>query len=55
MDGIVDDGLNAEHAALHGARADGADVLKEIVMAADEIRIRALTVYGFSTGELETS
>ena len=31
-----------------GHRA-GADVLKEIVMAADEIGIRALTVYGFST------
>ena len=31
-----------------GHRA-GADVLKEIVMAADEIGIRAPTVYGFST------
>ena len=31
-----------------GHRA-GAEVLKEIVMAADEIGIRALTVYGFST------
>ena len=31
-----------------GHRA-GADVLKQIVMAADEIGIRALTVYGFST------
>ena len=31
-----------------GHRA-GADVLKEIVIAADEIGIRALTVYGFST------
>ena len=31
-----------------GHRA-GADVLKEIVMAADEIGIRAFTVYGFST------
>ena len=31
-----------------GYRA-GADVLKEIVMAADEIGISALTVYGFST------
>ena len=27
----------------------GADVLKQIVIAADEIGIRALTVYGFST------
>ena len=31
-----------------GHRA-GADVLKQIVIAADEIGIRALTVYGFST------
>ena len=31
-----------------GHRA-GADVLKEIVIAADEIGIKALTVYGFST------
>ena len=31
-----------------GHRA-GADVLKQIVMTADEIGIRALTVYGFST------
>ena len=31
-----------------GHRA-GADVLKQIVISADEIGIRALTVYGFST------
>ena len=31
-----------------GHRA-GADVLKQIVIAADDIGIRALTVYGFST------
>mgnify|MGYP000069732312 CR=1 FL=1 len=31
-----------------GHRA-GADVLKEIVTAADEIGVKALTVYGFST------
>ena len=31
-----------------GHRA-GTDVLKQIVIAADEIGIRALTVYGFST------
>ena len=31
-----------------GHRA-GADVLKEIVIAADEIGVSALTVYGFST------
>ena len=31
-----------------GHRA-GADVLKEIVIAADEIGVKALTVYGFST------
>ena len=42
-------GLNEEGCHdLWGNRA-GADVLKQIVIAADEIGIRALTVYGFST------
>lgn len=37
-----------------GHRA-GADVLKKIVIAADEIGIKALTVYGFSTENWKTS
>ena len=46
---VMDVGLKRRGMPRSMGHRAGADVLKQIVIAADDIGIRALTVYGFST------